>query len=76
MAAKAVTIVDEGPDSNIIAGVCDGVKQAFIDSGVDLEVLSMLRELWVSKLRGNNNNKSERTGELLGQLNEGRDIDL
>ena len=39
-----------GPDSPIIAGVIDGVKQSFIDSGVDLEVLAMLRELWISKL--------------------------
>ena len=39
-----------GPDSPIIAGVIDGVKQSFIDSGVDLEVLAKLRELWISKL--------------------------
>merc|ERR1719474_2008625 len=29
----------------------DGVRQSFIDSGVDLEVLAKLEELWVSKLK-------------------------
>ena len=42
---------DDGPDCQIISGVLEGVKQSFIDSGVDLEVLSMLKELWVTKLR-------------------------
>ena len=51
MAAKGIEVKDEGPDCKIISGVLDGVKQSFIDSGVDLEVLSMLRELWVTKLR-------------------------
>ena len=31
-------IGDVGPDSHIIAGVMEGVRQSFIDSGVDLEV--------------------------------------
>ena len=49
-----------GPDSPIIAGVIDGVKQSFIDSGVDLEVLAMLREMWISKL--SSHNKAEGVG--------------
>ena len=43
-------ITGEGPDSHIIAGVLDGVRQSFIDSGVDLDVLAKLEQLWVSKL--------------------------
>jgi len=50
MAAKIMG-KDDGPDCQIISGVLEGVKQSFIDSGVDLEVLSMLKELWVTKLR-------------------------
>jgi hypothetical protein len=43
-------ITGEGPDSHIIAGVIDGMRQSFIDSGVDLDVLAKLENLWVSKL--------------------------
>ena len=43
-------IAGEGPDSHIIAGVIDGMRQSFIDSGVDLDVLAKLENLWVSKL--------------------------
>lgn len=43
-----------GPDSHIIAGVIEGVRQSFIDSGVDMEVLAKLEELWVSKLGSSN----------------------
>ena len=39
------------PESVIISGVIDGVKQSFVDSGVDLEVLNKLQELWITKLR-------------------------
>ena len=65
MAAKATTDYDVGPNSNIISGVLDGVKQSFIDSGVDLEVLSMLKELWVTKLRSNTA-QSTRIGDSPG----------
>jgi len=41
------------PESVIISGVIDGVKQSFIDSGVDLDVLNKLQDLWVSKLKAN-----------------------
>jgi len=57
-----------GPDSPIIAGVIDGVKQSFIDSGVDLEVLAKLRELWISKLRS-----STRHGAMAEELEPGTD---
>ena len=43
MAAKVPTDYDVGPNTHIISGVLDGVKQSFIDSRVDLEVLSMLK---------------------------------
>ena len=43
-------ITGDGPDSHIIAGVIDGMRQSFIDSGVDLDVLAKLENLWVSKL--------------------------
>merc|ERR1712029_1021260 len=43
----------EAPESVIISGVIDGVKQSFIDSGVDLDVLNKLQDLWVSKLKAN-----------------------
>jgi len=43
-------IPGDGPDSHIIAGVIDGMRQSFIDSGVDLDVLAKLEHLWVSKL--------------------------
>ena len=39
------------PESVIINGVIDGVKQSFVDSGVDLEVLNKLQELWMTKLK-------------------------
>merc|ERR1719320_1582107 len=38
------------------------LKQSFIDSGVDLEVLSQLRELWVSKMR----HKKDKEGDAVG----------
>ena len=41
------------PEPVIISGVIDGVKQSFIDSGVDLDVLNKLQDLWVSKLKSN-----------------------
>ena len=59
MAFKAIGKDEEGPDCLIIAGVLDGVKQSFIDSGVDPEVLYKLRDLWVTKLR-NKKVKDER----------------
>jgi len=43
----------DAPESVIISGVIDGVKQSFIDSGVDLDVLSKLQDLWISKLKSN-----------------------
>jgi len=43
-------IKKEDPDSRIISGVIDGMKQSFIDEGVDLSVLEKLQSLWVSKL--------------------------
>merc|ERR1719184_124526 len=50
--AESGIICEEGEESEvIIAGVMDGVRQSFIDSGVDLEVLAKLEELWVSKLK-------------------------
>ena len=61
MAAKVI-VKDDGPECQIIAGVLEGVKQSFIDSGVDLEVLSQLRELWVSKMRY----KKDKEGDALG----------
>jgi len=54
MAEGGVSDFDkEAPESVIISGVIDGVKQSFIDSGVDLDVLSKLQDLWISKLRAN-----------------------
>ena len=47
---------ENGPDSHIIAGVIEGVRQSFIDSGVDMEVLAKLEQLWVSKLGSSNSN--------------------
>ena len=44
-------IVEEDPESFIISGVMDGVKQSFVDSGVDMDVLAQLERLWVSKLK-------------------------
>ena len=41
---------EEGPDTVIISNVIDGVRQSFIDSGVDVEVLEKLQQLWISKL--------------------------
>ena len=46
-------LVKEDPDAFIISGVIDGVKQSFVDSGVDTEILAQLERLWVSKLRAN-----------------------
>ena len=46
-------LVKDDPDSFIISGVIDGVKQSFIDSGVDTEILAQLERLWVSKLKAN-----------------------
>ena len=43
------------PDSLVISGVIDGVKQSFIDNGVSLDVLEKLEQLWVSKLTANPN---------------------
>jgi len=50
MAERGI-VSEDGPDSEvIIAGVMEGVRQSFIDSGVDLDVLAKLEQLWVSKL--------------------------
>jgi len=50
--AERVSISEEGEESEvIIAGVMSGVRQSFIDSGVDLDVLARLEQLWVSKLK-------------------------
>ena len=46
-------LVKDDPDSFIISGVIDGVKQSFIDNGVDTEILAQLERLWVSKLKAN-----------------------
>jgi len=43
----------EGHDSVIISDVIDGVRQSFVDSGVDMEVLEKLQQLWISKLEAN-----------------------
>ena len=43
--------VEEDPESFIISNVMDGVQQSFVDSGVDMEVLTQLERLWVSKLK-------------------------
>ena len=48
--AEGGIIGEGGPDSHIIAGVIDGVRQSFIDSGIDLDVLAKLEQLWVTKL--------------------------
>merc|ERR1712106_1011945 len=48
--AESVIVSDNGPDSDVIAGVMEGVRQSFIDSGVDMAVLAKLEQLWVSKL--------------------------
>jgi len=37
-------------DLAIISGVLDGVKQSFVDEGVDPLILEQLQQLWVSKL--------------------------
>ena len=42
---------DQDQERFIISGVIDGVKQSFVDSGVDVEVLAKLEDLWLSKLR-------------------------
>lgn len=49
---SAETVKDD-PESFIISGVIDGVKQSFVDSGVDTEILAQLERLWVSKLKAN-----------------------
>ena len=41
---------EEGHDAVIVSNVIDGVRQSFIDSGVSVEVLEKLQELWISKL--------------------------
>ena len=41
---------DQRESSLIVKGVIEGVKQAFVDSGVDLDVLYKLENMWVSKL--------------------------
>jgi len=41
---------EEGHDAVIVSNVIDGVRQSFIDSGVSVEVLDKLQELWISKL--------------------------
>ena len=48
--AESVILSDNWPDSDVITGVMDGVRQSFIDSGVDMAVLAKLEQLWVSKL--------------------------
>jgi len=40
----------EGHDAVIISDVILGVRQSFVDSGVDMEVLEKLQQLWMSKL--------------------------
>ena len=52
--AAVGSVMDNNPDSDVIAGVIEGMKQSFIDSGVDLEVLAKLEQLWVSKLSSSN----------------------
>lgn len=42
--------MNEDPDSRIISGVIEGMKQSFLDEGVDLAVLEKLQALWVTKL--------------------------
>ena len=41
---------EEGHAAVIVSNVIDGVRQSFIDSGVDVDVLEKLQELWISKL--------------------------
>lgn len=41
---------EEGHDAVIVSNVIDGVRQSFIDSGVDVDVLEKLQQLWISKL--------------------------
>ena len=41
---------EEGHDAVVVSNVIEGVRQSFIDSGVDVEVLDKLQELWISKL--------------------------
>jgi len=48
--ADSMVPKDDETDAHIISGVIEGVKQSFIDSGVDLDVLKKLEELWASKL--------------------------
>jgi len=52
--AEGGSALDIGPDSEVINGVIEGMKQSFIDSGVDLEGLAKLEQLWVSKLCASN----------------------
>jgi len=48
--AAAAGIAGEEEQEAVVAGVLEEVRQSFIDSGVGLEVLGRLEELWLSKL--------------------------
>ena len=47
---RTSTKTEEGQDAVIISDVIHGVRQSFVDSGVDMEVLEKLQQLWISKL--------------------------
>ena len=38
-------------DGRLISGVIDGVRKSFLESGMDLEMLAKLEQLWISKLK-------------------------
>ena len=40
----------DGHTDVIISDVILGVRQSFVDSGVDMEVLEKLQQLWLTKL--------------------------
>ena len=50
---RSSTNTEEGHDAVIISDVIHGVRQSFVDSGVDMEVLEKLQQLWISKLEAN-----------------------
>jgi len=45
------SFLKEEPETKIISGVIEGMKQSFLDEGVDMAVLEKLESLWVSKLK-------------------------
>ena len=55
MAEGGIPELGDAADDLVISGVIDGVKQSFIDSGVSLDVLEKLEQLWISKLKSNPN---------------------